>query len=289
MVKFMGVVAFAAVSSSALASGGIVETIPLGNLFDDAKGASIASAISSDTFGASAQITDLGVSKVYKGNLHLNAPITNSITFATAGFGGGSAMPSTLPTNDRVWSPTSAPISSTGTPLGPNGTSKVDDGVGLFGDMVISFDLSEIRSAALLDADQAFTFLAKGGINDYADASASLRVAVIVSNAAGVISGWINGQQVAVGQSGGLWSFASFAGAIPAPLTGNGQRLTDFVVPVPGDATQISLISVSLGDGNAQDQAIFGDARLTTLPVPAPGALALFGGGLLLAARRRRA
>lgn len=285
MFTYLGAATSVAITAGAFASGGIVECIPLGNLLDDAKGSSLVAAISSDTYGAGASATDLGVSKIVKGGLNANALITPTITFNASSIGGYSTVPAAVPNNDRVFTSSAAPISAIGALMAPMPNTKVEDGIGLWGDMVLSFDLAEIRTSGGMNADQDFTFTARAGINDFATASASLRVAVIVSNAAGVISGWVNGQQVSVAQSGGAWFFD---GAIPAALTGNGERVKDFLVPIPGNATQISFVSVSLGDGNAQDQAIFGDAKLSTIPVPAPGALAVLGGGLVLGARRRR-
>ncbi len=286
MFNYIGAATSVAICAGAYASGGIVECIPLGNLLDDPKGTSLVTAIASDTYGAGASVNDLGVSRVVKGGLHANALFTPTLTFNASNIGGWSTVPAAVPNNDRVFTSSAAPISAVGVLLNPMPNSKVDDGVGLWGDMVLSYDLAEIRTAGGMNFDQDFTFTARAGINDYAADSASLRVAVIVSNAAGVISGWINGVEVSVAHSNGAWFFD---GAIPEALTGTGNRLTNFLVPVPGDATQISLVSVSLGDGHANDQAIFGNAMLCTIPVPAPGVLAVLGGGLVLVARRRRA
>lgn len=286
MFTYLGAATSVAITAGAMASGGVVECIPLGNLLDDAKGTSLINAIASDTYGAGASVNDLGVSRIVKGGLNANALITPTLTFNASSIGGFGTIPNAVPNNDRVFTTSAAPISAIGALQAPMPGTKVDEGIGLWGDMVLSFDLAEIRAAGSMDVDQDFTLTARAGINDYAAASASLRVAVIVSNASGVISGWVNGVEVSVAQSGGAWFFD---GAIPSALTGDGERLKNFVVPIPGNATQISFVSVSLGDGNAQDQAIFGDAKLSTIPVPAPGALALLCGGLVMIARRRRA
>lgn len=287
MVKIIGAAASAAICAGAFASGGVIECVPLGNLLDDPKGTSLINAIASDTYGAGASVNDLGVSKIVKGNLGGATLFAPGLMFNAANFGGAMTVPAATPNNDRVYTGSAAPISSIGTLLPPSANSKMDDGIGLWGDMVLSFDLNEIRVAGGLSSDQDFLFSARGGINDFAPVEASLRVAVIVSNGDGVLSGWINGQQVSVSETAGVWSFD---GVIPSALTGDGDRLRDFLVPVPSNATQISLVSVSLDDGNySADGAVFANAMLcTSTTVPAPAALAVLGGGLLMGSRRRR-
>lgn len=287
MFKYLGAATAVAMSAgAAFASGGIVECVPLGNLLDDPKGTSLVSAIASDTYGAGASVHDLGVNRIVKGGLNAAALITPSLTFNASNIGGGSAVPGALPNNDRVYTGGSSPISSIGSLVLPMPSNKVEDGIGLWGDMVISFDLNEIRHAGGMNETQDFVFMARGGINDYAPETASLRVAVIVSNASGVLSAWVNGELVDVEENGGVWSVTGY---VPEALSGSGQRLTNFLVPIPGDATQISLMSLSLDDGNSGDQAIFADAKLSTVPVPAPATFAVLGCGLIFNARRRRA
>lgn len=263
----------------------------LSNLFDDAKGSTIANAMASDSYGAGASVTDLGIAIRTVGGLGGNSLVAPGITFATASAGGANSAPGSIPGNDRVFANGhSMAVSIAGIyqalPQPPGG--KITDGIGMWGDQLLSFSLDEIRAAGGYDADQGFAFNSRAGLNDFAGEGGSLKLAFLVSDSSGVLFGMVNGVAVDVAESAGVWSFT---GGQPGALTSAGQRLVDFNVFVPGNAKYITLISLSQGDGIGEDHGVWGNASLTPSrgDIPAPGTLALGAIGALVVGRRRRA
>ncbi|HBS30071.1 MAG TPA: hypothetical protein DEB06_11640 [Phycisphaerales bacterium] len=290
MSKSIGVAALVALAAGSTAVAGS-NSIKLSNLFDDAKGSSLAIAAASDALGAGASVNDLGVAVRTVGGLGGNSLIAPGITFATASGGGANSAPSTVPVNDRVSAPTAMGISVDGAQLAlpPNPSGKITDGIGMWGDQLLSFSLDELRTAGNFGANQGFQFTARAGLNDFAGPGGSVKVAFLVSDASGVLFGLINGVQVDVSESGGIFGFT---GAQPGALTSAGNRLVNFDVFVPGEAKFITLLSLSQGDGIAEDHTVWGNASVTPAErgdIPAPGTLALGVIGAAALGRRRRA
>lgn len=252
--------------------------VPLGNLFDDDASATLAAAIASDTFGAAAGTGDLGVEVVQLGSLGSPVVIAPGVSFnfSTAG-GDAGAFSSVL--NDAAYSNGSSfgSIRTTGVQMGTYGNAKVEDGIGMHANALITFNLDELRAAGL--GTDPLSFTGEGGLNDDVG-SGTARAVVVVSDASGVIAGYINGQQVAVGSSGGVFSFT---GTIPAQLSGRQTALFD--VALPAGAKFLTLATTSGPDGNSGDQTVFSAANLNTVPEPA--SFSLLGCGLAALLIRR--
>ena len=272
--------AFAVLSHAPSASA---QSIPLGNLFDDPAGTSLADAIASDTYAEDAHVEDLGVDTVRVGGLDAAsvaiAPGIN-FNFANVGGGGGSFTPIQ---NDSAYF--TAVIRTTGTPMStntqPGDIDNEEQGIGMHANALITFDLDEIRAAGGL-AGTPFTFTGEGGLNDDTNANSSVRAIALVSDGTAVVAGYINGQQVAVAQDGN--GNYVFTGTIPDELTGVGNAPA-FNVPLSATARFLTLATTSL-DINS-DQAVFSMAQLNVVPEPASLGLLALGSAMLL--RRRRA
>lgn len=278
------IVALTAGSTAFAGSNGIF----LSNLFDDAKGSTLANAMASDAYGAGASVTDLGVVVRTVGGLGGNSLLAPGITFATASAGGANSAPGSIPANDRVSAPSAMPISTAGFYQAVPEPGKMVDGIGTWGDQLLTFSLDELRTAGGFGGSQDFTFTSKAGLNDFAGAGGSVKMAFLVSDASGVLFGVVNGVAVDVSENAGVFAFS---GAQPGALTSGGQRLADFNVYVPSNAKYITLVTLSQGDGIAEDHGVWGQALLTPGrgDIPTPGTLALGAIGALAIARRRRA
>ena len=279
----------------------VTESIPLGNLFDDGPGTDLATAVITDTYGANADDTDLGVHQVAAGDNNGVKTIAPGIDFDFTNLGGGTAGKGIG--NDTIQANDTTPLRITG--LGPNngGSSlpgvKVEDGIGSAADGRITFDLDEIRAAGGLEGSQ-MTFTATGAVNDSVVGHSDYRacqfhLAAILSDENGVLSGQVNGQDVTVGDSGGTWSFT---GTIPEHFDGHdgngddvpdGMIRADFFLDIPATAKWLTLVSATEDGGNYADHSVWVDAQLNYV-VPEPTTLALLAVMLLgsLVQRRRR-
>ena len=266
------------------ADGGPIAIIPLGNLFDDNKGVSLALAVGTDAYHAAAQNTDLGVERVVDGTLGGNVVIAPGITFNLVNVGGHDWAVGGLPSNDTYRDNFSIAIRTRGYASSPFPTTKVEDGVGMHANELLTFDLDEIRASGGLAPDTAFIFHAKAGINDdvYGEADADIRAVAIVSGTGAPLAGYVNGQSVGLTETGGVYSFT---GTIPGRLFADGV-FVDFRFGVPGEAKYLTLATTSCEPWAAFDHGVFSGARIVH---PEPATLTLFGlGALGLLARRRR-
>ena len=220
-------------------------SIPLGNLFDDLRtdGISLGDAIQSNAFRAEANFDpatneglDLGVDYVRLGGSNTGAINSAGLTFDLSDIGwlgesaGGVANDALRATalND------SPGIQTTRQPLAASG--KIQEGIGMHANSLITFDLAEIRRKGALPADEPFRFLSEqAGLNDTAASPASIYLAVLLSTDTEVLAGYVNGRIVDV--SGGDFDVTGIG-----PLTVN-DRLASFDVPIPGAATYLTLIS----------------------------------------------
>ena len=286
-----GAAAAAVAVLSQVPSASAQQTVPLSNLFDDAAGTSLNDAIASDTFGAAAHTADLGVELVQTGGLTQVAPapaLAPAVSFDFTSAGGSTDSFSTV-LNDAPYQGGGGygSIRTTGVAMPVYGNARIEDGIGRHANALITFDLNDIRAAGGLGS-VPFDFTADGGLNDDAlGVPSSVRAVVIVSDADGVLAGYVNGQQVSVTNTGGTWSFD---GPIPDEFVGDGAGpyTAQFNVPVPAGATWLTLATTSGSNGHSNDQAVFSEAQLAVVPEPAAlGLLALGGAGLLVRGRRR--
>ncbi len=249
---------------------------PLGNLFDDSAGTSLASAAASDQFKAAASNNSLGVDRVTFG-WGTTTEIAPGIRFDCTQIGSDSAKYGEI-TNDG-WNNIGG-IRTTGKSVAAN-SGRMEQGIGMHANALITFDLDEIRKAGLLPVDQKFTFrVDRAGLNDDVAGSGtpSVHLAAIVSAPHkktdvydAIIAGYINGQRAKVSENDRVYYFS---GEIPKPLKADGQ-FAAFDVPIPANAKYLTLISAGAakdGDENTinSDHAVFSGARLEQNPLPKP-------------------
>lgn len=234
-----------------------LRSIPLDNLFDDPKGTPLADAIASDAYQAEGDAGDLGVYTVIDGGLNSAKTIAPGVSFNLSSAGGGNNAVGGRPSNDTFRSSSTGAIRTLGTSVVPD--EKVEDGIGMHADELITFDLDELRTAGGFLGDAAY-FTARSGLNDTAGNSGSIKTIVLLSDSNGqVLAGYVNGQLVEVSNSGGTWSFT---GSQPGTLSGSGDnRFAPIAVAIPPEAAYLTLAGTSNGAANS-DHAVFSNARL---------------------------
>jgi hypothetical protein len=237
------------------------DVIPLGNLFDDPRRSSLASAIETDTFCATPEIDDLGVERVLHGREGLKQ-IAPMIWFDASNLGWEDAPLGEI--GNDVWGVidggSTGGIRTRGSRVDP-AEPKIEDGIGVLLNVLITFDLDEIRAAGGPQQGREFEFVCdRAGINDdcAGDERASVQMAVLVSNSRGVQTANVNGAEARVADHKDVWSVVS---PIGKPLRADGQ-FAQFRVKVPADARYLTLLASSAGDGGFADHAVWSGARL---------------------------
>ncbi len=267
--------------------------IYLGNLLDDNvisnPGITLADALATDTFKAAADANDLGVDLVQAGGMHVATGINGSgVQFDFATGIGGEDFSTNGRANDAIGNAGNRPaIRTTGSNSPAVATDvKVEEGVGMHANSLVTFDLDEIRDTGGLPSN--LQFLAKGAINDNAvgmtGTAGTVYTVALLSDDAGVLAGYVNGQLVDVTESGGAWSFS---GAVPPKLEGDGQLSGLFDIYLPSGVKYLTLAVTSAGDWINVDHGVFSGARLVVIPEPATVALVL-AGLILFGFRRKR-
>ncbi|MCA9060261.1 MAG: DUF1553 domain-containing protein, partial [Planctomycetaceae bacterium] len=244
--------------------------IPLGNLFDDAAGVTLQSAVATDTFKATASENSLGVHRIATGWGHVTA-IAPEIQFNFASLGSDERAHGAV-INDAWF--TQGGIRTSGK-NSPSNLPRTEQGIGMHANALITFDLDEIRRAGLIPADRPMRFLVdRAGINDDAFGSgASAHLAVLVTRPASkpevydsIISATLNGDHAVVSENDQIYSIA---GTVPDPLKADG-RFAAFDVEVPAEAKWLTLVSAGAGmpvdNPISSDHVVFSGARLEYEP-----------------------
>ena len=261
--QFSEEVAFIAESDRAIVVPGV---IPLGNLFDDASGSQLSTALASDIFKATAKEGTLGVARVAQGWGHQTS-IADGISFNFRSLGSDDAKNGDV-VNDG-WD-ISGGISTTGK-RAPANLPRTEQGIGMHANALITFDLEEIRRAGLIPADRTLTFrVDRAGLNDDAFGSGSVHLAVIVSQPHqkkndfdAIVFASVNGQPAKVEVSDGTYYFA---GELPKPLRGDG-KFAEIEIKLPLGARYLTLVATGAGKAGEEntissDHAVFSGARL---------------------------
>ena len=254
------------------------DSIYLGNLFDDCKMHSLSEAMASDTYQAAAETIDLGVAAVHDGGLDLDVCLAeDGVLFNFSNVGGGGSAVLGLPSNDTYRSVLSIPIRTTGDNL-PFTTdelhavvtgeqpTKMEEGVGISSNELLTFDLDEIRQAGLLEGRHLRFVSDRAGINDRefpletSRTTALVNLIVVVSNREGVLSAYLNGEPVDVVKQANVYAVQVDEQQASEGLRYDG-RFVRFDVPITPDAKFLTLVSASLGV-DFHDHAVFSGARL---------------------------
>lgn len=138
---------------------------------------------------------------------------------------------------------------------------KVDEGIGIHGNGLITFDLAEIRAANGWSAEERLAFYcSKAGLND--SSTGTIDQEIIVSDAnQNVLGSYVNGKFMAMEEAGGVYSFA---GTKPASLNGS-NRSYDVNLALPANAKYLTLaVTEATGDISA-DHGVFAQAQLVRL------------------------
>jgi hypothetical protein len=258
----------------------IGDKIYLGNLFDDSQTASLTEAMLSDQFQAAAETIDLGVAAVLDGGLDVDVRLADEgVFFNFANVGGGGARILGLPSNDTYRSSLGIPIRTTGVDLPfqligdhilQEPTTKIEEGIGIHSNELLTFDLNELRSAGLL-GDRPMRFVAdRAGINDREHPLRTSRefalanLVVVVSKEDQVISAYLNGEPADVVQHANVYSLNVDKARASRGLRYDGQ-FVKFDVPIPAEARFLTLVSADLGN-TLHDHTVFSGARLELEP-----------------------
>jgi hypothetical protein len=259
-----------------LLGGADAQHIPLGNLFDDPKLTNLITAVSTDTYGASAETTDLGIA-AFGTNLgdHAGAGtvIAPGVSFNFGNVGGADDSNGEPVINDSTYKSVGGqpvPISTTGIQCCGNPAPEIEEGIGIHANKFVTFDLDEIRAAGGFSTDTPFFFSGKGAVNDSAIGSAAqfYTVALVSDVTNGVTRGYIQGILTPL-QNPGVQEFAD---SVPPTLSGTGTLSATFSFSIPGSVRYLTLASTSFGSISS-DHAVFADVGITV--IPEPGLLAL--------------
>jgi hypothetical protein len=251
------------------------EAIPLGNLFDDSTAVSLTEAMRSDKYKAAAETVDLGVAAVHDGGLDVDVSLAeDGVWFNFLNVGGGGAKVIGLPANDTYRSNLPIPIRTTGEDLQHDLADglmpKVEEGVGISANELLTFDLEELRRAGKLEG-RSMRFVAdRAGINDRESPlfdsreNAHANLVVIVSTEDGVLSTYLNGEAVNVVEHARVYSIDVDEERANRGLRYDGN-FVEFDVPIPPNARFLTLVSTQL-EKEHHDHTVFSGARLELEP-----------------------
>lgn len=246
------------------------QTVPLGNLFDDSKSSSLTEAVKSDTFQAAGETIDLGIATVHDGGLDADVPLAeDGVVFNFSNVGGGGPRVIGLPGNDCYRSTKPVAIRTTGQDFAESGPmSKIEDGIGMCANELMTFDLDEIRQAGQLGNVKMKFVADRVGINDldhgvgdapYRDIANAHFIAIVSTNEE-VLAAHVNGKPYDSEKRGSVFALDFSQKKLPRPLRYNG-RYASFDVSIPPNARYLTLATTML-DSEHCDHAVFSGARL---------------------------
>ncbi len=247
---------FAPSAQAALANA---PSIPLGNLFDDSANTRLTDAVVTDSYRAIAEAADLGVDSVRLGGTStFNLDAAGLIPFNFTNVGWQNEQPAAPPTNDAHRPGIGDASIRTTRESSPVSTNfRIEEGIGIHANGLVTFDLNEIRKAGGYDPSQPFRLIIdKAGLNDTGPVG-TIRNLVLVSSSNSVLSGFINGQAMTIVNTAGT---LSYGGTIPAAQTSS--TFSSYDVNLPGNARYLSLAISGAGDSIFQDHGVFTGARL---------------------------
>ncbi|MBL8810652.1 MAG: DUF1553 domain-containing protein [Planctomycetaceae bacterium] len=256
--------AFVSVEDRAVVVPGI---IPLGNLFDDRKGASLSSALMTDPFRFQATPASLGVDRVAYG-WGGSTEIAAGVQFDFASIGSDSRRHGAV-TNDG-WSDEGG-IQTLGKRCSP-AIGRTEQGIGMHANALITFNLNELRRAGLIPASETMTFkVDRAGINDDSfGVGSTVHIAVIVSRPQSkpsefdsIIAAYLDGKPAPIEENDAVYSFS---GPMP-PAIGSDGRFVSFDISLPPESTSVTIAvtgaQISDADNTiSSDHAVLSNVRI---------------------------
>ncbi|MCA9173545.1 MAG: PSD1 domain-containing protein [Planctomycetales bacterium] len=247
--------------------------IPLGNLFDDSANVALDAAVRTDRFSAEANSSCLGVERVAQG-WGERAQIAPDVSFHFGKLGSTSHSYGSI-VNDG-WQRGGA-IRTRGERHASG--KRIEQGIGMHANALITFDLAALRKAGLLPHNQAFRLkIDRAGLNDdVIGANSSAHIAALVTRphhdkavSDAVLAAEVNGRAVDVDVDDFTYYFS---GDVGQPLLPDGKHAS-FNVAIPGDAQHLTLVATGAGmpDDNpiSSDHVVLSGARLELDPLPEP-------------------
>lgn len=234
--------------------------IPLGNLFDDRPPFSLAEAVVSDTWSAVPDCDHLGIDLVFAGGAAVKE-IAPGIRFDFVPLGWlGKAY--SQPLNDAVClehAAPASPIRTAGQAL-TSGTGKLEDGIGMHADGVVTFDLDEIRAAGGLDGRPLRFRCDRAGLSDDAvgKGMGTVHCVAIYTDASQVLATYVNGAPHDFHLADGVFVPADVTGT---PLKADGQ-FAQFDLDLPGSARFLTLAVTAAGDDIGFDHGVWSNCVL---------------------------
>jgi hypothetical protein len=250
-------------------------TILLGNLFDDNMTASLTEAMRTDEYQAAAETVDLGVAAVHDGGLDVDTSLAeDGVWFNFLNVGGGGAKVAGLPGNDTYRSNLPIAIRTTGEDLqhdlADGRMSKIEEGVGISANELLTFDLKELRKAGKIEG-RSMRFVAdRAGLNDReaplldSRQNAHANLVVIVSTEDQVLSAYMNGEAIGVVEHANVYSIDVDDERATRGLGYDGN-FVEFNVPIPVEARFLTLVATQL-EKEHHDHTVFSGARLELEP-----------------------
>ena len=248
--------------------------IPLGNLFDDSVNVALDTALTSDRFRAVASAESLGIDRVAKG-WGARLEIAPKISFDFLKIGSDVRTYGQI-VNDS-WGKEGA-IRTAGKPGGVS-SSRLEQGIGMHANALLTFDLDEIRVAGFMPPNQRFFFkVDRAGLNDdvHGAPAASAHIAVIISKprsndvtADSIIASSVNNHPMELATDDFTYYFAN---EVPPPLQPNGEFF-EITMEIPSEAKYLTLVTTGAGmpqeNTISSDHVVFSGARLEMDPLPA--------------------
>jgi hypothetical protein len=198
----------------------------------------------------------------------------DGVLFNFMSVGGGGATVAGLPGNDTYRSCTPLPIRTTGEDLHHDLAAglmpKVEEGVGISANELLTFDLRELRTAGKLDGRSMRFVSDRAGINDRENPlldsrdNAHANLVVIVSTEDQILSAYLNGEAVPVAETAKVFSIDVDQERALKGLRYDG-KFVKFDVPIPAEARFLTLVSTQI-EKEHHDHTVFSGARLELQP-----------------------
>jgi hypothetical protein len=234
--------------------------IPLGNLFDDWPNVTLEQAVATDTYAAYPEIGRLGVVRLMVGGADIQEiGLHTRFDLTSVGW-----------TKDYFkWCANDAYIANEAErheqpirTLGHNRDlkpGKVEDGIGMHANGLITFDIDILREAGKLQGIPLRFVCDRAGINDprSEDRLGSVNMLVLLSNQQGVQRAILDGEPVSVVSTDHVWRLRDRPTSYLKP-----KQFVSLDIPLPPNTRYLTLLVAEAVDGLTGDEAVWSGARL---------------------------